>query len=134
MGKFKSSIGSTNSTTSQFLVDDDTEVTDPSTNNYLLVDITDMLDDLFAEATKGNIYLDDIMVRAAHASIPKGIDASHLFKIWRINLEFAKRILNVTSQNSTRSDNTNLSHNFGTNDRMLRDKIIKDHFFMDTFF
>ena len=30
MGKFKSSIGSTNSTTSQFLVDDDSEAIEPS--------------------------------------------------------------------------------------------------------
>ena len=81
MVKFKSSVGSNNGMTSHFLVDNDTEATEPSTHNDLLDDITDMLDDLYAKATKGNIYLDDIMVSAAHTSIPKGIDASQLSKI-----------------------------------------------------
>ena len=78
MGKFKSSVGSTNSTTSQFLVDDDTKATKPSTGDDLSVNSTDMLDDLYAEATKDNIYLDEIMVIATHIGRPKGIDASHL--------------------------------------------------------
>ena len=78
MSKFKYSIGSTNGTTSQFLVDDDTEATEPSTGDDLSADSTDMLDDLYAEATKDNIYLDEIMVIAAHIGRPKGIDASHL--------------------------------------------------------
>ena len=75
MGKFKSSIGSTNGTTIQFLVDDDTTATEPSTPDDFLVNITDMLDNLYDEDTKGNIYLDDIMVSTAHASRPNGIDA-----------------------------------------------------------
>ena len=45
-----------------------------------MVDITDMLDDLDAKATKGNIYLDDIVVRDAYAIRPKGIDAYHISK------------------------------------------------------
>ena len=93
-----------------------------------------MLYDLYAKATKGNIYLDYIMVRAAHASIPNGIYASHLSKIWRIDLDSAEQTLEVTSQHSTRSYNPTLSHNYGTNNRMLRYKRIKEHFFMGTFF
>ena len=73
-----------------------------------------MLDDLYAEATKFNIKLDDIMVSAARASRPKGIDASHLSKIWIIDLDSAKRTLEVTSQHIMRSDNPTLSRNFGT--------------------
>ena len=134
MGKFQSSIGSTNGTTSQFLVNDGTEATQPSTNDYFMVESTDMLDDLYAKATKGNICLDDIMVIAAHAVRPKGIDTYHLSKIWRIHLDSAKRTLEVTSHHSTRSDNHTLCRNYGTNDRMLRYKIIKGHFFMYTFF
>ena len=81
MGTFKTFIGSTNGTTSQFLVDDDTESPKSSTNNDFLFNSTDMLDDLYSESAKGNIYLDDIMVSASYASIPKGIEASHLSKI-----------------------------------------------------
>ena len=134
MGKFKSSIGSTNGTTSQFLVDNDTKATEPSTDDYLSAEIIDMLYDLYVEATKGDIYLDDIMVSASHASRPKGIDASHLSKIWRINLDSTKRTLEVTSQHSTRSNNPNLSCKYGTNDRMLRYKRINENFFMETLF
>ena len=65
------------------------------------------------------------MVRSYHASRPKVIDASHLSKIWRIDLDFAKQTLEVTSQHRMRSDNLTLSHNFGTNDRMLWYKRIK---------
>ena len=134
MRNFKSSIGSTNGTTSQFLVDDDTEATEPSTNDDFLVYSTDMLDDLYAKATKGKIYIYDIMVRVAHASRLKGIEASHLSKIWIIELDSSKQTLEVTSQNSTRSDNPTISCNFETNNHMLQYKRTKEHFFMGTFF
>ena len=104
MEKFKSFVGSTNGTTSQFLVEDDTKAMEPSTDNDLSVYSTYMLYDLYAKATKGNIYIDDIMVSADHASRPKGIYASHLSKIWIINLDSAKRTLEVTSENRTRRD------------------------------
>ena len=90
-----------------------------------MVDSTDILDDLYAKATKGNIYLDDIMVSTAHLSGPKGIDTSHLYKIWRIDLDSAKQNLEVTFQEIMRSNNHILSCNFGGNDRMLWYKIIK---------
>ena len=105
------------------MVNDDTEATEPSTDNELLVNSTYMLDDLYAEYTKGNIHLDEIMVSADHASIPKGIDDSHLSKIWRIDLDSAKWTLEFTSQHSTSSNNPTLSRNYGTNNRMLRYKI-----------
>ena len=134
MVKFKSSIGSTNGTTSQFLVNDDIKATEPRTDNYLSADSIYMLDDLYDKATKGNIYLDDIMVSTANASIPKGIDASHLSKICRIDIDSAKQTLEVTSQHSTRSDNPTLTCNFRTSDRMLGYKRIKENFFMETVF
>ena len=134
MGKFKYYIESTICTTSKLLVEYYTEATEPSTNGDLSIDSTDMLDDLYDEATKDNIYLDDIMVSASHARRPKGIDAFHLSKIWRIYLDSAKQTLEVTSQHSTRSDNPTLYHNFGTNNRILRYKRIKEHLLMYTFF
>jgi hypothetical protein len=74
------------------------------------------------------------MVSATHASRPKGIEASHLSKTWRIDLETTKKTIDVTSQHSVRTDNPKLSRNYGTNDRMIRYKRIHEHFFMDTFF
>ena len=86
------------------MVDDDTEATEPSTDDDFSVDSIDMLDDLYAEATKGYIYLDDIMVSTAHASKPKGIDASHLSKIWRIDPKLCKAnpVGHVLAQNKKR--------------------------------
>ena len=46
----------------------------------------------------------------------------------------AKRTLEITSQHSRRTDDPTLSRNYGTNDRMLRCKRVKEHFFMDAFF
>ena len=74
------------------------------------------------------------MTSATHARKPRGIDAAHLSKAWRIDLDAAERTLEVTSQLSRRSDDPKLSRNYGTNDRMLRYKRITEWFFMDTFF
>ena len=63
-----------------------------------------------------------------------GIDAEHLSKIWRIDLETAKRTLDVTTQSRQHVPNPKLAKNYTTNDRMLRYKRIKEKFFMDTFF
>ena len=93
-----------------------------------------MLDDLYAKSTKGNRYLDDIMVSDNHARRPKGIDTSHLSKIWRIDLDSAKWTLDITSQHVTRRNNPTISRNYGENNRMMRYKIIKEHFFMNIFF
>ena len=82
----------------------------------------------------GEIDLDDIMASAAHARPRRTVDAEHLSKIWRIDLETAKRTLDVTSQNATRAPDASLSRNYATNDKMLRYTRIKEYFFMDTFF
>ena len=102
------------------------------TTRPLVVD--QLLDELYEGALKGEIDLDDIMVSASHASRAKGVDAQHLAKTWRIDVEAARRTLDITSQASTRKDNPTLSHNYGSNDRMLRYRHIKEYFFMDTFF
>ena len=62
------------------------------------------------------------------------IDATHLSKVWRIDLESAKRTLEATTQSRIHTPNGSLSRNFSTNDRMLRYKRIMEYFFMDTFF
>lgn len=78
--------------------------------------------------------LDAVMASAASAGTPRGVDAKHLSKIWRISHEEAQRTIDTTSQASIRKETSTLSRNYGTNDRMLRYKRIKDYFFMDTFF
>ena len=74
------------------------------------------------------------MASATHGIYGRGIMAKHLFKIWKIDHDTAQQTLNITSQHNTWKDNPKLSHNYGTNDRMLRYKRIHEYFFMDTFF
>jgi hypothetical protein len=130
LGRFQMSIGSTDSRTDPYLetvTDDDSDASSVSDG--------EAIDDLFDEATRGDIDLDEVMLSATHAGkTTKGVDASLLSKMWRIDLKTAERTLDVTSQNSKRVDNPTLSRNYGTNDRMLRYKRIDEYFFMDTFF
>ena len=63
-----------------------------------------------------------------------GVNADVLSKVWRIPVEKAERTLQVTTQLNRQDANSSLSRNFGTNDRMLRYRRIKSHFFTDTFF
>lgn len=46
------------------------------------------------------------------------VDAKHLSKVWRIDLDSAQRTLDATSQSRTHTPNGSLSRNFSTNDRM----------------
>ena len=55
-------------------------------------------------------------------------------KIWRIDLNTAKKTLDITSHHSMRTNNPTLSRNYSNNDRMLRYKHLHDYFFMDTLF
>ena len=94
----------------------------------------DLMNGLYEACVKGDVNLDDIMTSAAHARRSRGVDAKHLSKVWKIDMDSARRTLEVTSQNSTRTDDPKLSRNYGTNDRMLWCKRIDQLFFMDTFF
>jgi hypothetical protein len=116
LGNFQVSIGSTNATESKFLVEDEASTSSASTDTDMEVETVEdeedehILENLFVSVTKGEVVdLDEIMVSAAHAGKPKGIDAEHLSKIWRIDLKTAKRTLNITSQNSKRTDNPTYS-------------------------
>ena len=98
---------------------------------------TEIDDDLFIdEPTMGNIELSNMEanIDATHAETPKGISPKELAKVWRIDLETAKKTLEVTSQRRKHDGNSSLSRNISTNDRMLRYKRINCHFFTDTFF
>jgi hypothetical protein len=140
LGNYITSIGSTNATGKEYIVDDDdTQATDLST------DISDddesdeenddqLLDEIYEGSIRGEIDLDKYLVSATHAKRHGGVDASHLSKVWKIDVEAAKRTLGVTTQESQRTDNPKLSRNYGTNDRMLRYKRMHEYFFMDTLF
>jgi hypothetical protein len=135
LGKFQASIGSTNATSGDYLVEDDeTQATEPSTDDDTSTGSEDLLDELYEESLQGEIDLDEIMISAAHAGQTTGLTAANLAKTWRINLESAERTIDITSQHSERKDNPTLSRNYGTNNRMLRYKRVHEYFFMDTFF
>ena len=70
------------------------------------------------------------MVSAAHAGTSQGVTS----KIWRIDADTARKTLDITTQKIIRKDNPKISRNYGTNDRMLRYKHLKEYFFMDTLF
>jgi hypothetical protein len=60
--------------------------------------------------------------------------AEHLSKIWRVDIDTAKRTLDVTTQHRQHVPNPTLAKNYTTNDRMLRFKRIKELFVINTFF
>jgi len=97
IGRFMASIGSTNAVDCEYLFD----IADGSdTNEPICI---------------GEIDLDPYFVSTAHAERPKGVSAEQLSKVWRIDLETAKRTLEVTTQRCQRSeDQTSL----GTTPRM----------------
>ena len=125
VGKFKASIGSTNVSGSEYLIEDDSATETSSDDNMIESDSDDedkdqALDDLYDRATKGEIDLGTIMVSATHTWRSTGVDPAHLSKIWKIDLKTAELTLDVlVSQYNKRSDDTKLSRNYGTNDRML---------------
>ena len=68
------------------------------------------------EPTIGELYLDSLFASATHAEYPKGISADQLSKVWKIDLESAKRTMNVTTQRCKSSDDPILWINYSTND------------------
>ena len=77
---------------------------------------------------------DELFISATHAEIPKGVSARDLSKVWMIDIETARRTLDVTTQLRRQDGYSKLSRNLNTNDRMLRYRRINTHFFTDTFF
>ena len=87
--------------------------TDVHTSNYLFDNYdTPELFDLEA-------MLDDVTVSAIHTVAPQGINALDLSKVWRIDLETAQRILNVTTQLQHRKDDPSLTRNFKNNNSVI---------------
>ena len=72
-------------------------------------------------------------VSASVGGRAKGVSPEHLSKIWSIDLETAKKTIDITTQYLKHEGSDHLSRRYPTNDRMLRYKRIRTHFFMDTF-
>ena len=77
--------------------------------------------------------VEEFFSHATTASRPHGVTPEHLSKVWCISLEDARRTIDTTTQTSVQTQDSTLSCNYGTNNRMLRYQRIQDYFFMDTF-
>ena len=134
-GQIAASIGSTNALQSRYISDSEPEAEEQYHDDPICkddddsFDITSNLDDDGVQER-----VDEFFSHSMSASRPRGVTPEHLSKIWRISQEDARRTINMTTQTSVRTQDPTLSHNYGTNDRMLRYKRIQDYFFMDTFF
>ena len=75
-----------------------------------------------------------IMIGAATAGKSRGVTPEHLSKVWKISHEDAARTIDSTTQYIHRDPGTHLSRNYGTDDRAIRYKHLKDTFFTDTMY
>ena len=66
----------------------------------------------------------EIVAIAAHVKPRKGIYMEYLSKVWRIELESDQKTPNVKTHIGVSTENTKLSRNFDTGDRMLKYKRI----------
>jgi hypothetical protein len=117
------SIGSTHA--SQSIEPDDLFDTEPVSFQVDLNQLDSIIEDI--SATNADI-------KAAMAGKPNGVTAKHLSKVWKIDVDTAKRTIDVTTQLRQHDADASISRNYSTNDRMLRYKRINSHFFTDTFF
>ena len=134
-GRIATSIGLTSTLQSQYIFDSEPEPDEQSHDGSTCNaddECFDLLSDLDGDGA--NESLDEFFSHSTHASRPRGVTPEHLSKIWRISHKDAKRTIDTTTQTSVRTQDPTLLRNYGTNDRMLRYKRIKDYFFMDTFF
>jgi hypothetical protein len=120
---FKMSIGSTSANACP--VEEDLFITAPISFSVNLDELEEMIEGYTATSAE---------VRAAMAGRPNGVTAKHLSKVWKIDVETAKRTIDVTTQLRQHEADSSMSRNYSTNDRMLRYKRINSHFFTDTFF
>ena len=139
-------IGSTTANCGSYILDDDDPVssldgssvandhgdhpvdTNNTDHNNPLSVIGDnkVLDYLFVKSLQDDFNLDDIMASAVHAARHQDVKPEHLSKVWRIDVNTARKALDITSKRSVRKDYPKLSRNYGTNDRMLRYKHLNE--------
>ena len=125
-GRFAASIGSMNTLVLRYISDSEPDDNDSSSADG------DMTFDLDSEGVQEQV--EEFFSHATNASRPHGVTPKHLSKVWHISTEDARRTISTTTQTSVRTQDSTLSCNYSTNDRMLRYQHIQDYFFMDTFF
>ena len=124
ISKFKMSIGSTTALPPE--EPDNLWCDEPLTFQVNLNDLQSSLRDLEEQISGSNV--------AAVGARSRGVSPEHLSKVWGIDVETARRTIDVTSQHCKHDHPDHLRRQYSTNDRMLRYKRINTHFFMDTFF
>jgi hypothetical protein len=123
--QFMISVGSTNTWIPAHMIDDDESTEDD--NSKEISDGNDASDAWMSLSMLTSISMTSWLV-------PRNVQVEHLSKIWWIDMDTAKKTLDITSQNCDRKRSADLSRNYATNDKMLCYKIIKEFFFMDTFY
>ena len=127
VASLKIHAGTSNPHEITYLMDPETDDDSMSSND--MYDVEEDVPDL------EGVDLDDYFsVSATQASKSRNIDPEHLSKVWRISHKEAQRTLDATSQKVLHREDTTLSRNYGTGDRMLRYRRIHTYFYMDTFF
>ena len=128
--------GSTNARLSKYILEEPSDFDLSEIKQQAQQDLQDdpIIQVASLDPATGELDLDSIFVSATAARLKNDIDAQHLAKVWKIDLDSAKQTLEVTSQHCSRQSNQHLSRNYSTNDRMLRYKRINEYFYMDTFF
>ena len=134
---FKASLGSLDAPDEQFLLhepvstdsdtnpeDDDDDMLNEDELTAALGDAS-VIQEIVDRALEGGndtagMEIDDLFVSSTSANPSRGVDAKHLAKIWRIDLEKAEKTIELTTQRLSRSEGNRLSRNYGTSDRMLR--------------
>jgi hypothetical protein len=123
-------IGSMNVTDQQYLIGNE------SPDAYLSIETPPQeensdntcLDKIHIDSIEGYLNLDGIIVSAIQKGRHKDVEPNYLAKIWRIDKAITKKTIDITTQRSVRTDNPKLSRNYGTNDRMLRYKHLKEYY------
>ena len=134
-GRIATSIGSTSTLQSRYISDSETEADEQSHDGSTCNDVNECLDSLSdLDGDREQAMVDEYFSHSSIASRPRGVTPEHLSKIWCISHEDAKRMIDMTTQTSVRTQDPTLSRNYGTNDCMLCYRRIQDYFFMDTFF
>ena len=111
-GQFAMSIGATNILDQPYLDDDDDSQDSSDEDDISQDDSDDEFDLKELDDETNEAFLDIFMASTAQAGKTRGVDPKHLAKIWRISLEDAQRTIDVTTQPSTRTDDSTISRNY----------------------
>ena len=104
----------------------------------------DQPDDLWSSEEPWHVTIDisslDTMIDDLESEVlatvgrrAKGVTPERFSKIWLIDIETAKRTIDLMSQHVKHEGSDHLKRRYSTSNRMLWYKRLRNHFFMDTF-